>query len=80
MRALLYRTMLCRESPALAPRFDTQAVNGIVEGVIEDQWLELLSDEEAQPPQPGVSARRSGNPCLPLEKECHGGDKKIETM
>ena len=44
MRALLYHTMLCRESPTLVPRFDTQTVNDIVEGVIEGQ--RLLSDED----------------------------------
>ena len=48
IRALLYHTLLCRESPTLVPRFDTQTVNQIVVSVIEDQWLELLSDEDVK--------------------------------
>ena len=46
IRALLYHMMQCRESPTLDPRFNTQNVNQIITSVIENQWLELMSDED----------------------------------
>ena len=49
IRAVLYQTLLCRENPTLVPQFDTQAVNETVAGVIEEQWLELLSDTDIEP-------------------------------
>ena len=57
IRALAYHLRQCRESPTLLPSFDTQNIYEIVKGVIEDQWLELMSEEDIT--------------CLIEEKEGH---------